>query len=79
MSIEEIKTQVKEVYGRVAETGGFTGSRKNSSVPENMNRSMELGYSDQELVQSRPRQILELDAGIRLLWRQSKKATRLWT
>lgn len=49
MSIEEIKTQVKEVYGRVAETGGFTGSRKNSSVLENMNRSMELGYSDQEL------------------------------
>jgi ubiquinone/menaquinone biosynthesis C-methylase UbiE len=49
MSIEEIKTLVKEVYGRVAEKGGFAGSGKNASVRENMNQSMELGYSDQEL------------------------------
>lgn len=49
MSIEEIKPLVKDVYGRVAEKGGFAESRENSSVLENVNRSMELGYSDQEL------------------------------
>jgi ubiquinone/menaquinone biosynthesis C-methylase UbiE len=49
MNTENIKTLVKENYGKVAEKGGFAVSAKKASVRENMDRSMELGYSDQEL------------------------------